>query len=99
MRVGRAGEAGWLAWAERRSGHAARVRKEGGRRRWEDRGKRKEMKRKEKMGNEKGKWKNKKKRESGREKIDRARASEIRGDRGLVGHARVVGRHAARRAE
>jgi hypothetical protein len=35
-----------------------------------------------------------------REKRDRARASEIRGgDRGLVGHARVVGRHAARRAE
>ena len=28
------------------------------------------------------------------------RASEIRdGDRGLVGHARVVGRHAARRAD
>jgi len=40
------------------------------------------------------------KRERGREKRDRARAGEIRGgDRGLVGHARVVGRHAARRAE
>ena len=42
----------------------------------------------------------KRKRERGREKRDRARANEIRGgDRGLVGHARVVCRHAARRAE
>ena len=42
----------------------------------------------------------KRKRERGREKRDRARAREIRsGDCVLVGHARVVGRHAARRAE
>ena len=42
----------------------------------------------------------KRKRERGRENRDRARASEIRGgDHGLVGHTRVVGRHAVRRAE
>ena len=46
-----------------------------------------------------GKKKNKRKRERGREKGDRARASEIcGGDRGLVGHARVIWRHAVRRA-
>ena len=50
--------------------------------------------------NKKKKENGKRKRERGREKRDRACASEIRGgDRGLVGHARVVGRHAARRAE
>ena len=82
-----------------RAALGARSTGEEGRREKEKGGGRK-MKRKEKMGKEKGKQKIKRKRERGREKRDRARASEIRGsDRGLVGHARIVGRHAARLAE
>ena len=60
MRVGRAGEAGRLAWAERRSGRAARVRKEGGREE-EGRRRRKEENGERKRKIEKGKRKEKEK--------------------------------------
>jgi hypothetical protein len=72
---------------------------EAGQRRGKGEGRREERKEKEKMEKKKENRKIKK-RERGREKRDRARASEIcGGDRGLVGHARIFGRHAARRAE
>ena len=98
------GRPGQSARVERGRGAAGGGQRSGGRGSGAEEGERRRKEggkeKKRENGKEKGKQKNKRKRERGREKRDRARASEIRGgDRGLVGHARVVGRHAVRRAE